>query len=104
MGADCNCIKDDKENEFTIGSDKYSFKKMVCYNNHPNLIFIKIFNYYFIQIVPRTKSEEMFYGKDSTYDKDVKNRIDRTSSLIRNGVSEYKNGNVEVIIPCLPSK
>ena len=42
----------------------------------------------------------MFYGKDSTYDKDVKNRIDRTSSLIRNGVTEYINGNVEVIVPC----
>ncbi len=42
----------------------------------------------------------MFYGKDKEYDKDVKNKIDRTSSLIRNGVREYQNGNVEVIVPC----
>ena len=71
------------------------------FNNIPNFIFNKNINYfYLIQILPRTKSEEIFYGKDSTYDKDVKNRIDRTSSLIRNGVSEYYNGNVEVIVPC----
>ena len=101
MGVECNCLKDDKENEFIIGSENYKFKKMVGYNNYTNLIFIKKFKYfYLIQILPRTKSEEMFYGKDSTYDKDVKNRIDRTSSLIRNGVSEYTNGNVEVIVPC----
>ena len=30
MGAECNCIKEDQENEFRIGSDNYYFKKMVC--------------------------------------------------------------------------
>ncbi len=29
MGGDCNCIKDDKENEFQLGEGVYSFKKMV---------------------------------------------------------------------------
>ena len=41
MGAECNCLKDDKENEFIIGSENYKFKKMVGYNNYTNLIFIK---------------------------------------------------------------
>ena len=42
----------------------------------------------------------MFYGKDIAYEKEVKNKIDRTSSLIRNGVREYSNGNVDIIVPC----
>ena len=46
----------------------------------------------------------MFYGKDSAYDKEVSSKIDRTSSLIRNGVTEYSNGNVEVIVPCVENK
>ena len=46
----------------------------------------------------------MFYGKDSAYDKEVSNKIDRTSSLVRNGVTEYSNGNVEVIVPCVEKK
>lgn len=66
-----------------------------------NLYLIKmIFVVLLIQIIPRTKSEEMFYGKDKEYDKEVRNKIDRTSSLIRNGIREYHNGNVEVIVPC----
>ena len=42
----------------------------------------------------------IYYGKGDEYDKDVKNKIDRTSSLIRNGITEYTNGNVEIIVPC----
>ena len=92
MGSECHCIKDYKENECRLGEGMYSFKKTVC---KTKLIFlIKI------QHLPRTKSEEIYYGKDSDYEKDVKNKIDRTSSLVRNGVSEYTNGNVEVILPC----
>ena len=63
------------------------------------LILIKL--YLFIQLKPQSQSEEIYYGKDSGYDKDVKNKIDRTSSLIRNGVREYSNGNVDVIVPCV---
>ena len=95
MGAECNCVKDDKEEEFRIGSGNYSFKKMV-YNKYFNID--KFF--YIIQIIPRSQSESMFYGKDIAYEKEVKNKIDRTSSLIRNGVREYSNGNVDIIVPC----
>ena len=45
MGAECNCIKDEKEEEFRIGSDKqYFFKKMVynIYFNTNKIIFIYI--------------------------------------------------------------
>ena len=28
MGAQCNCLKDDKDTEYTIGKDEYAFKKM----------------------------------------------------------------------------
>ncbi len=30
MGADCACVKEDRENEYRIGTDNYYFKKMVC--------------------------------------------------------------------------
>ena len=50
--------------------------------------------------MPKTSSLDIYYGKDKGYDSEVKDKIDRTSSLIRNGVTEYTNGNVEVIIPC----
>ena len=36
MGAECNCVKDDKEEEFRIGSGNYAFKKMV-YNKYFNI-------------------------------------------------------------------
>ena len=42
----------------------------------------------------------MFYGKSSDYDKNIKNKIDRSPSLVRKGVNVYSNGNVKVIIPC----
>ena len=41
MGAECNCLKDDKEDEFRIGSDAYSFKKIVSHKNIKLLNFIK---------------------------------------------------------------
>ena len=41
MGTECNCLKDDKEDEFRIGSDVYSFKKMVSHRNIKILNFIK---------------------------------------------------------------
>ena len=53
--------------------------------------------------MPKNENQKIYYAKDGGYDKDVKNKIDRTSSLIRNGVKEYTNGNVEVIVPCLDS-
>ena len=36
MGTQCNCLKDDKDTEYTIGRDEYSFKKMVCKNKIKN--------------------------------------------------------------------
>ena len=42
----------------------------------------------------------MFYGKNIDYDKNIKNKIDKSSSLVRRGVNDYTNGNVQVIIPC----
>ena len=54
-------------------------------------------------MVPKTDSQNLFYGKTNDYD-EIKNKLDRTSSLFSQANQEYKNGNVEVIIPCLPSK
>ena len=50
--------------------------------------------------MPKTESEDKFYIKDPSFDKNIKNKINRTDSLIRQGENEYTNGNVQVIIPC----
>ena len=100
MGAECSCVKHDNEQEYVIGSGAYGFKKFVCNeiikNNFKLLLYI-------VQYLPKNENQKIYYAKDGGYDKDVKNKIDRTSSLIRNGVKEYTNGNVEVIVPCLDS-
>ena len=53
-----------------------------------------------LQISPRTNEDIMFYGKTNNYERDIKKKIDQSSSLVRKGVNEYTNGNVQVIIPC----
>ena len=30
MGADCTCVKNDKEEEYIIGKEQYTFKRIVC--------------------------------------------------------------------------
>ena len=50
--------------------------------------------------MPRNKSEEKFYGKDSNYDKHIKYQIAREDSFNQpNKNNKYINGTVEVIIP-----
>lgn len=78
-----------REKELINLKKRYEKNNIIFYNNK------------YIQRLPRTKSEEIYYGKDIEYDKEVKNKIDRTNSLIRNGVQEYTNGNILVIVPCL---
>ena len=53
-----------------------------------------------VQRVPRNKDETIYYGKDSNFDKDIHRKIHRTTSLVRNGEQGYRNGNVNVYIPC----
>ena len=50
--------------------------------------------------MPRNKDETIYYGKDSNFDKDIHRKIHRTTSLVRNGEQGYRNGNVNVYIPC----
>ena len=59
MGAECNCLKDDKENEFRIGADIYSFKKMVC----KKLISIKIINIIYYRFYQEHQVKKYFMGK-----------------------------------------
>ena len=49
--------------------------------------------------MPKTASENIFYGKDNEYDKGIKDKIIRSDSLIQKGTTDYVNGNVQVIIP-----
>ena len=50
--------------------------------------------------MPKTKSQNKFYGKDSEFDNDIKNQINRVDSLYQQkSPDSYFNGNVEVIIP-----
>ena len=59
--------------------------------------------YLYIQLVPKTDTERLFYGKAQEYDS-VKNKLDRTSSIFSGENKEYNNGNVQVFIPCPTSK
>ena len=54
--------------------------------------------------MPNSESQSKFYGKDNVYDKNIKNKINRTDSLVRQGETEYINGNVQIIIPCQETK
>ena len=54
--------------------------------------------------MPKTQSEDKFYIKDPAFDREIKYKINRTDSLIRQGETEYTNGNVQVIIPCHETK
>ena len=97
MGAGCHCVNNSgDEEEFRIGQGMYSFKKIVIINKK----FIINFN---IQLVPRNNNEKIFYGKTEDYE-EIKNKLDRTSSLYSQANPNYNNGNVEVIIPCPTSK
>ena len=54
--------------------------------------------------MPNSENQNKFYGKDNVYDKNIKNKINRTDSLVRQGETEYINGNVQIIIPCQETK
>ena len=58
------------------------------------------FYFYSLQLLPKTKSQNKFYGKDSEYDNEMRGHINRVDSLYpQKGTIDYINGNVEVIIP-----
>ena len=88
MGNTCKGISGD-DMEIYTGSGIYKFKKSV-----------RRYDIIIIQRVPRNQDETIYYGKDSNFDKDIHNKIHRTTSLVRNGEQGYRNGNVNVYIPC----
>ena len=98
MGSGCYCAYNPQEEEevFKIGQGIYSFKKIVIIN----IILYQKLN---IQLKPKTDSDKLFYGKAEIYE-EIKNKLDRTSSLYSQINPDYNNGNVEVIIPCPTSK
>ena len=50
--------------------------------------------------MPQTKSQKIFYEKDSEYDGEIKNQLNRVDSFYQqNDKGSYTNGNVKVIIP-----
>ena len=49
--------------------------------------------------MPKTESERIFYGKEKSYDKNIKDKIVRSDSLMKNGETNYVNGTVKVFIP-----
>ena len=57
-----------------------------------------------LQFIPKNEKEKIFYGKTNEYDKNVADKIDKINNLNHNGASEYKHGNVEIIIPCPDEK
>ena len=46
-----------------------------------------------METIPKTDSEKLFYGKTPDYE-EIKNKLDRTSSLYSQVNQEYKNGYV----------
>ncbi len=59
-----------------------------------------LYSYFsYLQFLPETYSQNKFYGKDELYDKEIRERINREDSLIRQGEINYMNGTVQVIIP-----
>ena len=59
-----------------------------------------LYSYFsYLQFLPETNSQNKFYGKDELYDKEIRDRINREDSLIRQGEINYMNGTVQVIIP-----
>ena len=92
--CNCNCdgLELNDENEVRIGHGVYGFKKMV--NK------FKIRHLFNIQFVPKDKSEEIFYSKMQHFEDYMLNSIEHKGSFVRLGISQYSNGNVEVVIPC----
>ena len=88
--AGCQCGKYDDDGEIRTGAGIYKFKKTV------NFILIN----YNISIFQKIKKNKFVYEKEKKYDKNIKGKIKPTSSIIKSGVKEYLNGNVNVIIPC----
>ena len=84
-------IDDEDKSEIKTSKGVYDFKKIV------NILFKLLKN---IQKIPTCEEEKLYYGKTKEFDKSISARIDRTKSLIRNGIDQYPNGNVIVIIPC----
>jgi hypothetical protein len=76
---DCRIFNDYDDKEIVTGKGVYSFKKSHRATN---------------------ESEKIFYGKEEKVYDQVKEKIDRTVSLVRQGATEYGNGNVLVIKPC----
>ncbi len=68
-----------------------------------NIYINKINNCLFIislQLLPKNESEKKFYGRDPAFDKQIKNRINKSSLFYQeNNRNSYFNGSVEVIIP-----
>ena len=107
MGASCHCLNVpvNQKDEFVIGYGVYSFKKAVCCKKIITIIINnKNININLLQFVPQTESENKYYGKDDLFDKNIKDKINRTDSLVRQGIVDYNNGTVRVIIPYLEYK
>ena len=101
MGNNCVCfnVPINQQNEFQIGSGAYSFKKAVCINNIITIFGFIYLLFSILQFLAKTNSQNKYYGKDELYDNEIRDRINRADSLIREGVINYMNGTVQVIIP-----
>ena len=53
-----------------------------------------------MQHIAKNKKDAIFYEKEKSYDSEIKNKIQTISTISKKGISEYPNGNVNVIIPC----
>ncbi len=86
----------------TLGIKDKNFKQEL------ELILLKkLYDYkiiIFLQFKPNDNEDDKFYGKAITFDRVIKNKINRTDSLVRQGETEYTNGNVQVIIPVQETK
>lgn len=49
-------------------------------------------------MIPKSTEEKIFYSGSKHFDP---KKIERNTSLVRRGVNEYPNGNVNVIIPVI---
>lgn len=83
----CSCIGNGDEYEIITRDDAYKFKRSV--------IFLL---YFYIQLLPTSRRDQMFYGKDDEYD-NIKGKIVNKTSLVRHDEKPYTNGNVKVYIP-----
>ena len=101
MGNFCICLdyQINQQKEFQIGSGIYSFKRLVCNKKKITLYYFAIIIFLVLQIFPETENQKKYYGKDCSCYKEIKNKINRNDSLVHQGVVNYMNGTVQVIIP-----